>query len=141
MKERVAAGLFCLTLMACSTGTSAPTSGPVSQCEAAAPALLAAIGNGLTVTGGASLANGFVVKSRDFQKVYFVAARITGAGMSDTVGLWATNDPSGGGFVYSIDAFAREFSDWGDGSKTDAHLSESDDGGAAAKACAKAAGG
>jgi hypothetical protein len=39
------------------------------------------------------------------------------------------------GLIFSVNGFATEFSDWGDGGATDAALSMSDDGGSEAEAC------
>ena len=39
---------------------------------------------------------------------------------------WAA--PSRGGLILAVDPVANEFSDWGDGSRTDAQLSMNDDG-------------
>ena len=94
--------------------------------------MLSAIEQGLTVTGGGSLSNGQVVRSDDFENVYFVAAQIEGEGMEDSVGVWATNDPGGDGTIFSAEGFAREFSDWGDGPG----FSPSDDGLDEARDCA-----
>lgn len=108
-----------------------------TRCQPADPALLAAIAAGLTVDGGGDLRNGWTVRSSDFEKVYFVAAEITGAGMNGTVGLWATNDPAGAGMIFAVDGLANEFSDWADGRKTDAAFSTFNDGAREAIDCAK----
>jgi hypothetical protein len=88
------------------------------------------------VNGG--LRNGYTVKSGDFAKVWFIGAEITGDGIDpgEAVGIWATNDLGGNGLIYGIDGFAHSFSDWGDGTKTDAAMSMFDDGAQEAKACA-----
>jgi hypothetical protein len=122
------------TATATATATETPTETPSSRCDAASPALVAAIETGLTVTGGGSLSDAWVVKSDDFETVYFVAANIEGEGVSDTVGVWATNDPAGGGYILAADSFARELSDWGTG----LGFSSSDDGFAEARECAEA---
>ncbi len=48
-----------------------------------------------------------------------------------------TNDLNGGGLIYSVDAVAEEFSDWGPGGQTDAGFSMSDDGAQESVDCAK----
>jgi hypothetical protein len=103
-----------------------------TRCVAASGALVSAIESGLTVSGGGSLSNAYIVRSDDFDNAYFVAARINGEGMGDSVGVWSTNDPDGGGSIFSADAFAAEFSDWGDGPG----FSPSDDGFTEAEDCA-----
>src|SRR4051794_16370582 len=90
-----------LTLAACGSNddASAPAetitaavSPPESRCNKASPALLSAIETGLEV-GGASLSRGFIVRSKDFSKVYMVAAEIDGPGLQGKgdIGTWATN--------------------------------------------------
>lgn len=112
--------------------TTEPSQPSPSRCETASSALTSAIETGLTVTGGGSLSNAYIVKSGDFQNVYFVAARIEGEGLDDTVGVWAAHGPDADGFIFSADAFAREFSEWGPGRG----FSSSDDGFAEARDCA-----
>ena len=72
-----------------------------------------AIAEGLTVDGGGSLRGGWIVKSSDFKKVYFVALEVDGPGIDGDgdVGTWATNSRSGAGLIYAVDPVAREFSD------------------------------
>jgi hypothetical protein len=51
--------------------------------------------------------------------------------------LWAiSGEFEQPGLTYSVNPFALEFSDWGDGTKTDAQLSQFDDGAQEAIACA-----
>jgi hypothetical protein len=128
MVRRVAAVLAAFMLAACASSGG----GGSDRCSAASSALLSAIEQGLTVSGGGSLSGGQVVRSDDFENVYFVAARIEGEGMSDAVGVWATNDQAGGGSIFSADALASEFSDWGEGPG----FSSSDDGFEEARDCA-----
>lgn len=119
------------------TATAEPTL-VTTRCEPADPELLALIAQRLTVQGGGDLRNGWMVRSGDFEKVYFVAAEITGEGMEDVVGLWSTNEPTHPGILVSVNGFANEFSDWLDGRKSDAQLSTADDGAAEAVECVKA---
>ena len=119
------------------TATTEPTEA-ATRCEPADPELLALIAQRLTVQGGGELRNGWMVRSGDFEKVYFVAAEITGEGMEDVVGLWSTNEPTHPGILVSVNGFANEFSDWLDGRKSDAQLSTADDGAAEAVECVKA---
>lgn len=110
----------------------------VSRCSPASPALVDTVAEGLTVTGGGSLKGAYVVKSNDFNKAYFVAANIVGQGLSgQDTGVWVTNSESGQGSVYAVNAFAKEFSDRGDGGQTDAGFSMNDDGAREVEACAK----
>lgn len=128
-----------LVLVACST-TATPTSEgaanvAASRCTPASPVLLQRLRDGLKP--GATLTSVSVVKSNDFQQVWFAAGRITGTGIPiKTVGLWAVNDLSGGGLTYSINATALSFSTWGNGTKTDAKIRANDDGAQDAIKCA-----
>lgn len=149
----LSAGLACaaLLLAACS-GTekadgdnrtespqaTAPATTVTGRCERVSSAVLNAIAEGLTVEGGGTLRNGYAVKSDDFSKVYMVAADIQGAGMEGDgeVGVWATNSLDGAGLIFAVDGLAKEFSDWGHGDTTDAHITQSSDGVAEAKECA-----
>lgn len=130
------AGFLALAviLSACSTqGDDGGGGGPQSsRCDRASSALVSAIESGLTVGGGGSLSNAYIVKSGDFDNVYFVAAQIGGEGMSDAVGVWATNGPNGDGSIFSANAMAAEFSDWGGGPG----FTPSDDGLSVARDCA-----
>jgi hypothetical protein len=111
------------------------------RCRNVPPGLVQAIETGLTVTGGGTLTNAKAVKSDDFKRVYFISADIEGSGMeganSDDIGTWAKSGPLrvGGGLIFAVDATANEFSDWGDGRKTDAQLSMEDDGAEESKEC------
>ena len=104
-----------------------------SRCSPAASALVSAIEAGLTVSGGGSLSNAHIVRSGDFENVHFVAAQIEGEGMSNAVGVWATNGPDGTGSIFAANAMATEFSDWGSGPG----FTSSDDGLAEARECAE----
>jgi hypothetical protein len=117
--------------------TAAPTT-VTGRCELVSSAVLNAIAEGLTVTGGGTLRNGYAVKSDDFSKVYMVAADIQGTGMEGDgeIGVWATNSLDGAGLIFAVDSFAKEFSDWGHGDTTDANITASSDGVAEAKECA-----
>jgi hypothetical protein len=122
------------TRAAPTTATTVP-----SRCEKVSSAVLKAIAEGLTVSGGGgSLRNGHAVKSKDFSKVYMVAADIQGDGMEGNgeVGVWTTNSLEGTGLIFAVDSFAKEFSDWGHGDTTDANITDSSDGIAEAKECA-----
>ena len=53
---------------------------------------------GLTVVGEGRLSNGSIVRSSNFSNVWFLAADIQGPGMDGReMGVWATNEPGGGG--------------------------------------------
>jgi hypothetical protein len=117
-----------------------PPSAVPGNCERASRVLLAAIATGLEVTGGkGTLSRGFVARSTDFEKVYFVAGEIQGPGLEGKgdVGVWATNSKRAEGLIMAVDGVAQEFSDWGDADKTDAAIDQSADGVEEARACAE----
>jgi hypothetical protein len=101
---------------------------PSARAEPASAALLTAIASRQQDGVGMVPVRGVVVRSGDFDKVYFVAMEFTATGIDHQVGVWATNDPSGAGTIFSIDGTALSFTDWGDGGTTDAGMSMNDDG-------------
>jgi hypothetical protein len=147
------AGLACAALMVAACGgtetadsdnrtespqaTAAPTT-VTGRCEKVSSAVLNAIAEGLTVTGGGTLRGGYAVKSKDFSKVYMVAADIQGTAMEGNgeIGVWATNSLDGTGLILAVDGLAKEFSDWGHGDTTDANITQSSDGVSEARECA-----
>lgn len=104
--------------------------GASDRCSTATSTLLSAIENGLTINGGGSLRNAQVVRSNDFENVYFVSADLEGPGLDadDDVATWATNSLDGSGPIFSVDAVASEMSDWGNSGATQAGLNMADDG-------------
>lgn len=117
-----------------------PVSEPVkdSRCQVPPAALMAAIASGLSkVSGGGTLRDAAAVRSDDFKSAYFVSAEIDGPGIEDDgdVGTWVTNRLEEPGLIYSVNAVAKSFSDWGDGGRTDASFSMSDDGAEASQDC------
>jgi hypothetical protein len=107
-----------------------------SRCQPVPAALVEGIASGLTVTGGGSLRDAAAVRSDDFESAFFISAEVDGPGIEGDgdVGTWVTNRLEGG-VIYSVDAVAREFSDWGDGGDTDAEFSLSDDGAEESRDC------
>jgi hypothetical protein len=152
MRTRFLVGWVLLVVLAACSGTetaegdngteSPPATGApttvTGRCEKVSSAVLNAIAEGLTVTGGGTLRGGYAVKSDDFSKVYMVAADIQGSGMEGNreVGVWATNSLDGTGLIFAVDGYAKEFSDWGHGDTTDVKITASSDGVSEAKECA-----
>jgi hypothetical protein len=124
-------------------GTATEEATGSDRCENVPPGLVQGIATGLTVGGGGTLTNAKAVKSNDFERVYFISADIDGPGLEgpDDIGTWAKSGPLrvGGGLILSVDAVAKEFSDWGDGGSTDAMLSMDDDGAEESKECVEEA--
>lgn len=108
-------GLLMAMLMglaACAAPSNEPEASRASDCQPVSRTTLDAIEQGLTVSGGGTLRNGWTVQRGDW---WYIAAEIDGAGMEDEgqVGIWATDDPETAGTLIMADAIAREFSDWG----------------------------
>jgi hypothetical protein len=130
------------TALATPQPTPAPTASTpatsANRCVVVSQKKLNRIADLLTVSGGGSLANGHAVKSNDFESLWFIAATINGPKMeSKTIGIWAANTLEAvTGGIFSVDAFAEEFSDWVVGSTTDANITQYDDGAQEAAQCA-----
>jgi hypothetical protein len=74
-----------------------------------------------------SAVRGSAVKSPDFENVYFIAVEFTLAGADNVVGVWVSNSlERGGGITLAADAFAKEFTDWGDAASLAAAISGAD---------------
>lgn len=121
------------------TATVAPTEEPTqepavqSRCLEVPENLVLSIQEGLTV--GATLANAYAVRSERFTEVYFIAADFEGGGLDGESGIWATSSLEGAGLILSIDAFARDFSNWPDGREIANPVTIEDDGAREAEAC------
>jgi hypothetical protein len=88
-----------------------------SRCLRVSNALKRGIAEGLTVDGGGRLGRAAAVRSKDFERVFYVSADILGPSIEegDAVGTWATNSLKvGEGLIIAADSIAREFSDWGE---------------------------
>jgi hypothetical protein len=79
----MAVAFSVLSLVACgeeSTESDQPSGGAQAEgqteCSRASRALLDAIATGLEVSGDGSLERGFVVRAKDFEHVYMIAAEI-----------------------------------------------------------------
>ena len=123
--------------------THAPTPRPLatptpSRCLEVPAAAVGALATGLK--GGTRLANVQAVKSSDFANAFFVSAYINGPGIApnSVTGTWVTNRIDGSAGFFSVDGFAREFSDWADGTKTTAQFSMTNDGARQSQGCVRA---
>jgi hypothetical protein len=139
--NRVVFVFIVLTLATLACGQSAPAT-PSDRCVPASFQQMDVIRAGVKgISENNDVKDGFAVRSNDFNRIWFVAAEITGPGIdpNKAVGLWAIpgelNKPTSG--AWSVNGFAIEFSDWGDGTKIDAQLSISDDGAKEALSCAQ----
>jgi hypothetical protein len=124
---------------ASSKPTPNESSAPSDRCVAVSVAKLESM-LPLTAAGGGTLRNGWAVVSTDYSKVWFLAAEMDFAGAEGNgeIGVWAVNDLAPYyGTIFSVNSFALEFTDWGNGPATSAQLSMSDDGASEAEACVK----
>lgn len=120
---------------------STPQPAQTTKCQSASASQIEAIQSGIqSVQASNSIKTAFVVKSPDYNNVYFVAAKIYGPNMEngEGPGLWAMGGtPDQPATIMSVNAFATSFTNYPDGSKTDAKLSQFDAGGQEAIECAK----
>ena len=81
-------------------------------------------------TTGLTITNSKAVQSKDFNKVYFVAAEVDGAGLEGKgdVAVFATNSLEPFGMVDSVNATAKAYFVFPDASKSDAKITINDDG-------------
>jgi len=119
-----------------------PTAAPSARCVPASAAQMAALRDGVqAVAAGNDVLPGFAVRSTEFERVWLVAARITGAGIPATgagPGVWAMGgEPDAPAGIYAVNGFAREFTTYPDAAKTDAAITLTTDGVAAALECAR----
>lgn len=133
--ERKRAGIGCLIVTVlvvvgvAITGDGGGDAGlPEPDCLSVSPAVVEQMEAGLTVQGGGSLSRAMAVRSPDHRQLYYVAADLDGPGLEGPrdVGVWATNSLTSPGMIMAVGAVAIEFSDWGDGSTTDAATRSTD---------------
>lgn len=163
LRERSSALVVVLVaaLAACGSNTNGDPDAPAeatqeaTQTEAAPERCLdlraevvEGISEGLQITGGGSLRFAQAVKSDDFGRVYFISADLQGWALTGPTTLAHGRSgatfglgPNGPGLVYAVDAVAKEFSNWGDGSKTDANLTMGDDGAEESRDCVRSVAG
>ena len=74
--------------------------------------MTAAIEAGSSIPGF-QLSHVRAVQSHDFQRVYFISARVDAPGLPDAIGTWTSNrlDPSEG-LIFSADDLARASTRW-----------------------------
>lgn len=79
-----------------------------ARCEMPSRSKLEDISAGLD--SGLNLGTASAVKSRDFERVWMIAAVVEPDG---DVGVWASNSRATSGLIYAVNAAARSHSDWG----------------------------
>jgi hypothetical protein len=141
MGSRAAVLLAAATalLAGCGGGDDESGSPADRRCEAATSALMTPLGNGLKYERD-RLRDGYVVKSKDHEDIYFLSAELDGPGFQHAghVGTWATTSIGGAAAIYSVDELAKDQSTWRDGTAI-AGLSLDDDGAKESRACVSAA--
>lgn len=113
------------------------------NCTLVSPAMMELLIGGLTIDGATLVKKtARMIKSDDFQNIYFIAAEIYGKGMEGKgdIGLWATNSPYPGvGIILSVNSLALKSSSWPNGKKSQAKLSTKNQGARAAIKCVASA--
>ena len=121
-----------------STARATTTTAKSTRCLEVPADKVEGIATGLK--GGTTLRSAQAVKSKDYEKVWIISAEIEGPGVEgdDQIGTWASNGLTASeGLILSIDGFAKQFSDWPDGSKSKAGFSQIDDGVKQSRECVK----
>lgn len=117
------------------TATPPATPSPVDErCTAVPPSLIDWVSEGIYPDSDAELGITWMVKSDDFENVWFVASDIGITDEADVVALWATNaptedgehEPGDGGLVLTVNDVAGIHTDWFPSTEYD--VSDDDDG-------------
>jgi hypothetical protein len=140
MGYRSALLLCAAALAGCGGDDEASSTSPEGgRCQPAESGLMTPLDNALTNERD-QLTDGYIVKSRDHEDIWFVSAELDGPGFEDPghVATWATTSPGGAAAIYSVDQIARDNSSWGDGTAI-AGLSLEDDGATESRECVSAA--
>ncbi len=115
--------------------TSPESPRATAACELVSRNLVDRITETLTVTGEGALGKTMAVRSRAHERVWFVATEIQAPGLDNAVGVFATNQLDGSGFLYAVGGVATDFSSASDGTRTDARFSLRDPGASDAERC------
>jgi hypothetical protein len=110
-RDRLRALVVVIVLVAGCSSQVADQS-PSGLCEAAPAALVTAVSAGLIA--GTSLTGARIVRDPEREDIWLVAAELDGPGISGEgeVGVWATDRPDDPATIWSVDAFALQFSLW-----------------------------
>ncbi|HEX4897313.1 MAG TPA: hypothetical protein VFV53_03030 [Candidatus Limnocylindrales bacterium] len=109
-RDRRPAFVVVLVLTGCASPV--PDQSPSGLCEAAPAALVTAVSEGLVA--GTSLTGARMVRDPEREDFWLVAAELDGPGITGEgeIGVWATDLPDDPTMIWSVDAFALEFSEW-----------------------------
>jgi len=130
MKRKYFLVILFLVLAVFLSGCGGKKEVDYSRVESASEKQIEKIKFGIKKETNAEIGKIFVVKSNDFEKVYFIATRLSGPGISDDcIGVWAiSGDKNDPGMIFSVNGIAKEFSDYPAGNKTTTNVTMSDDG-------------
>jgi hypothetical protein len=109
-RDRRLALVVVLVLAGCAS--PAADQSPSGLCEAAPEALVTAVSAGLVA--GTSLTGARMVRDPEREDIWLVAAELDGPGITGEgeIGVWATDRPDDPTMIWSVDAFALQFSEW-----------------------------
>jgi hypothetical protein len=109
-RDRQLALAVVLVLAGCASPVADQS--PSGLCEAAPAALVTAVSEGLVT--GTSLTEARMVRDPERDDTWLVAAELDGPGITGEgeIGVWATDRPDDPTMIWSVDAFALQFSDW-----------------------------
>lgn len=115
----------------------------LAECSQPPQEFVDVIAEGLSkVEGGGSLRNAQAVKSESHSNAWFISADIQGPGLEgpNDIATWIKSGDleEHSGILLSVDAVAKEFSGWPDGSTTDAETSLADGGAQESRTCVEA---
>lgn len=104
------------------------------RCLPASEAAVAAITDGLEA--GTTLVEPYIVRSRDYNRAYFVSGRVEGAPGGEQLATWAVTDPEPSGtLVFAVTEPAKRLSSFSDAGGS---FSGTDDGVGVSQECASA---
>ena len=102
------------------TSETATPEAETVECVGVAQSTVDAINVGVAgIEPSNNITSAVAVRAGERENAWFVAATINGDGITDVVGLWATNDDITvdpySGSMFSVNGEASAFSDWGTG--------------------------
>jgi hypothetical protein len=103
-----------------------------ARCVPASPAAVEAVSSGLE--GAATLSDAWIVRSRDYNRAYFLSGEVLGGAGGEQIATWAVTDPDPSGtLVFSVTEPAKRLSSFSDAGGS---FSGTDDGVAESQECA-----
>jgi hypothetical protein len=131
--KKLFGGAFVLISVLAFTGCGSSSQ---ADCLTVDSALGNSIVGGAESGTGAQFVRASAVKSPDFENVFFIAVEFSAMGVSNQVGVFASNSlADGGGIIMAANRAAKQFTIWPDADRTQASISGVDPSIATAKAC------